>query len=128
MHQKAWELQERTARFAAAVAALCERVPADPGAQRIARKLLASARTMETAYKDVCASRTPDEFIHGITIVARHARQAKRNLQLLLQLNHLPIASARDPLFEARGLENIFVASRKTAKNRQRAGTARASR
>jgi four helix bundle protein len=126
MHPKAWELQARTDRFAAAAIELCERLPADASAQRIARKLTASAKAMATGYKDVCASRTPERFIDGMSAVASQAKQAKRNLQLLLQLNHVTIESCRELLFEARGLENIFVASRNTAKKRRRARTAAA--
>jgi four helix bundle protein len=126
MHPKTWELQARTERFAAAAIELCERLPADASAQRIAKKLTASATAMATGYTDVCASRTPERFIDGMSAVARQAKQAKQNLQLLLQLNHVTIESCRELLFEARGLENIFVASRNTAKRRRaRAATAR---
>ena len=72
-------------------------------------------------YKDVCASSSPEKFISGISAVAIQAKRTRASLQLLLQLNHVTIEAARDLLFEARGLEAIFVASRNTAKRRHRA-------
>ena len=41
-------------------------------------------------------------------------------LMLLTQLDHLPIGETRELMFEARGLANVFVASRNTAKRRKR--------
>ena len=121
MDQHAIDLQDRTRRFAAAIATLCERLPADPGAQRTAAKLLASSRAVTAGYTDTCASPSPDSFISRISAVAAQAKRTRASLQLLLQLNHVTIEAARDLLFEARGLEAIFVASRDTAKRRHRA-------
>jgi hypothetical protein len=112
MQQTTLELQERTRRFAAGAAALCNRLPADPSAQRTAKKLLAASKALVVGYKDVCASASPEKFISGISVVAREAKRARGNLQMLLQLNHVTIESARDVLLEARALEAIFRASR----------------
>src|SRR4051794_27096187 len=102
MQQKTWELQDRTRRFAAAGDMLCYRPSADPGAQRIRRKLRAAATAMVAGYKDVCASGSPQKFIAGIAAVARQARRARASLQMLLQLNHVTIEASRDALLEAR--------------------------
>jgi hypothetical protein len=37
---------------------------------------------------------------------------------LLTQFDYLPLVETREPIFEARALANIFVASRDTAKRR----------
>ena len=39
---------------------------------------------------------------------------------LLTQLDYLPLVETRELIFEARGLANIFVASRNTAKRRRK--------
>jgi hypothetical protein len=121
MQQRTWELQERTRRFAAAVDALCDRLPADPSAQRTAKKLRTAAKAVMVGYKDVSASPSPEKFIVGISVVASQAKRARASVQMLLQLNHVTIEAARDVLLEARALEAIFRRSRETAKKRRRA-------
>jgi hypothetical protein len=120
MHQKTWELQERTRRFAKCVERLAASVPNEASAVRLARKLVVAVTAVDRGYRDVCASRSPDEFINGMSAVARQAKVAIASLQMLLQLNHLTIEATRDVMFEARGLRAIFVASCKTARKRQR--------
>lgn len=121
MQQRTWELQERTRHFAAGAATLCERLPADPSAQRTGKKLLVASKAVVVGYKDVCASSTPEKFISGISEVAKQAKRARADVQMLLQLNHVTIEACRDLLLEARALEAIFRASRNTAKKRQKA-------
>jgi len=121
MHQRACELQERTRRFHHAVFALCDRLPAEPDAQRVAARLRACCAAVVAGYSDVCASPSPEKFIAAIALVARQAKRAKAHLQMLLQLDHVTIESARDILLEARALEAIFRASSTTARKRQRA-------
>jgi hypothetical protein len=128
MQQKTWDLHDRTRRFAAGVAALCERLPADPGAQRTGQKLLAASRALVVGYTDVCASSTPEQFISGISEVAKQAKRARACVQMLLQLNHATIEACRDLLLEARALEAIFRASRTTAKQRRKARLSGAGR
>jgi hypothetical protein len=120
MHWKTRELRERLRRFAAGTARLCDRLPIDPGAQRVGRKLRVSSQSMMTGYTDVCAAPSAERFISAISAVAIHAKRARASLQLLLQLNHLTIADARDLMIEARAFEAIFVKSRNTAKRRHR--------
>jgi hypothetical protein len=84
------------------------------------RTLVAASTAMESGYRDASASSSPEKFIAGITVVARNAKKAKASLGLLVQLNLMDIAVVRDLILEARGLEAIFLASRKTAKKRAR--------
>jgi hypothetical protein len=74
MQQRTWELQERTRRFAAAVDVMCDHLPADPSAQRTAKKLRAAAKGVVVGYKDVCASPSPEKFISGISVVTSRSR------------------------------------------------------
>lgn len=120
MHQKTWELQERTRNFVRSVERLSASVPNEASAVRLARKLVVAATAVDRGYRDVSASRSPEDFIKGMSAVARQAKVALANLQMLLQLNHITIEATRDLIFEARGLRAIFVASCKTARKRQR--------
>jgi four helix bundle protein len=114
------ELLQRTGAFAVAINAFCDRLPTEPGAQRIARKLRASSKAIAAGYQDVSVSRSPEEFITRISMVARQAKRARGHVQMLLQLNHVTIEATRDLLLEARALEAIFRKSRETAKRHQR--------
>src|SRR5262245_42121269 len=91
MHQKTWELQERTRRFVRSVERLAASVPNEASAVRLARKLVVAADAIDRGYRDVCASRSPAEFIKGMSAVARQSKMALANLQMLLQLNHVTI-------------------------------------
>jgi hypothetical protein len=84
------------------------------------RTLIAVSTAIESGYRDTCASSSPEKFIAGIAAVARNAKKAKTALVLLVQLNLMAIEVVRDLILEARGLEAIFMASKKTAKKRAR--------
>ena len=120
MHQRTWELQERTRGFVKSVERVSASVPNEASAVRLARKLVVAATAVDRGYRDVCASRSPDEFIRGMSAVARQAKVAIASLQMLLQLDHVTIEAIRDLMFEARGLRAIFVTSCKTARKRHR--------
>jgi hypothetical protein len=121
MHAQTVELQQRTRRFSAAVAQLAERAANTASSKRLVRTLIAASQAVERGYRDSCASASPEQFISAISVVARNAKRAKSALVLLVQLDHLSIKDARDLIFEARGLEAIFIASRNTAKRRANA-------
>lgn len=120
MHQKTWELQERTRRFAASVERLSATVEPNGNAQRVLRTLVATSTAVDQGYRGTCASSSPEEFIRGISGVARSAKKAKAALVLLVQLEHVSIHASHELILEARGLEAIFRASRNTAKKRAR--------
>ena len=119
MHEKTVDLLHRTRSFAVSVNSLCDRLPTEASAQRIGRKLRASVKAIAVGYKDVCVSRSPEEFMARISVVARESKRARAHVQMLLQLNHMTIEATRDVLLEARALEAIFRKSRDTAKRRR---------
>jgi hypothetical protein len=120
MPTHAVELEGRAARLADAI----KRLTIPPDAAKRGHKLLAQAIThseqMEAGYRHACASASPDEFTKRIADVAAHARRTKASLMLLVQLGYVPVPHIRELIIEARGLESILVASRNTAKKRQR--------
>src|SRR5438094_5943028 len=99
---------------------LSAQVSAGLRAPKIMRTLITASTAMESGYRDTCASSSPEKFIEGISVVARNAKKAKTSLVLLLQLDLVAIEMVRDLILEARGLEAIFTASRRTAKKRAR--------
>ena len=120
MRMTALDIQARTAALLRDLEALLPSVGGGDRGRKLALKMLKACRDMDAGYRHTCASRSPDEFIERICAVARHAKRTKATLMLLTQLAHLPIAETRELIFEARGLENIFVASRNTAKKNHR--------
>lgn len=117
---QSWELEGRAAKLATAINGLT----IAPDAPKRGRKLLSDAvkhsEHMEAGYRHACASASPEEFTKRISEVALHAKRTKALLMLLVQLGYVPVPDIRELIIEARGLENIFVASRNTAKKRQR--------
>ena len=75
---------------------------------------------MHAGYREACASSSPEQFIERIAFVTRKAKRVKASLVLLVQLDHLKIDDARENILEARALEEIFTASRNTARKRAR--------
>ena len=120
MATQAIELERRAANLASAIRGIA---PAADCPVR-AHKLLAAAskhsEQVETGYRRACASSSPDEFIQGISSVATNAKRTTASLMLLVQLGYVPVPEIRELILEARGLENIFVTSRNTAKRRLR--------
>ena len=119
MHPKAFELQERTRRFATAVIKFCDRLPKNAATQKIVDQLLDSAGSTDSNYRATCRARSPDDFIAKIGVAAEEADESKGWLQLLVSSNLAAIEDARDLIQESHELTAIFVASRKTAKRRK---------
>lgn len=119
MALQAIELQQRTARFLRAVEELAPKVSGEKRGQALLGSLLKSSREVEAGYRHACASASPAQFVSRISVVARNAKKAKASLMLLTQLEYVAIELSRELIIEARALENIFVASRNTAKRRQ---------
>ena len=122
----ALDLQKRTASLLQALEALLPSVGGEERGRKLAGKMITACRQMDANYRHACASSSPDEFISRISQVTNNAKRTKATLMLLAQLDYLSIESVRELIVEARGLENIFSASRNTAKRRRR-WTTRAS-
>jgi four helix bundle protein len=119
--QREWDLRGRAERFARAIAAICEELPDEPAARKLARRVSVAATAVATGYRAACVSKSPEQFIMSMSAVARHAKRARRMLLALVQDNYLSIEIARELLLEAKGLEAMFAASRNTAKRRRAA-------
>ena len=120
MRTTALELQARTARLLASLERLVAIVGGAQRGRKLALTMIRSCKDMDVGYRHACASRSSEEFVDRISAVARHAKRTRATLMLVTQLDYLPIAETRELIFEARGLENVFVASRNTAKKNHR--------
>jgi hypothetical protein len=121
MQSQSLVIQQRTAKLTAAIEAVAGEVDSADRAQTILAALRKATKEMDAGYRHACASASPTDFISRISAVARHAKKTKASLMLLTQLDYVPITKTRDLILQARGLENIFVTSRNTAKRRYRA-------
>jgi hypothetical protein len=119
MPTTALELQTRAASLLGALEAILPCVGGEQRGRKLALTMISACKEMDAGYRDACESSSPKEFISRISHVARNARKAKATLMLLAQLDYLPIASVRELILDARGPENIFTASRNTAKRRE---------
>jgi len=120
MRTTALELQGRTAALLASLERVAPMVGGGARGRKLALTMINACTGMDSGYRHTCASRSPEEFIERISAVVRHAKRTKATLMLLTQLDYLPIAATRELIFEASGLEHIFVASRNTAKKNHR--------
>jgi hypothetical protein len=119
MHQKEWELRDRTARFSRAVSSTCAQLPQDGAALKLGRRVSIASTAVDTSYRAACVSKSREQFIAHISAVARHAKRARTLLLDLVQANHLSIELARELILDARGFERIFAAARNTARRRR---------
>jgi hypothetical protein len=103
MHQKAWELQERTRRFSQAVSDLCGKLSSERDVRKLARRVSIASTAVDIGYRAACVSQSPEQFIVHISAVARHVRRATTLLQDMVHANHVSIESARALILEARG-------------------------
>jgi hypothetical protein len=120
MRTTGFELQARTAALLTSLERLAPVVGGAARGRKLALTMIKPCTEMDRGYRQTCDSRSPDEFIQRISAVARHAKRTKATLMLLTQLDYLPIGETREVICEARSLENIFLASRNTAKKHHR--------
>jgi four helix bundle protein len=116
MNQKAEELKARTAAFARAVIALCEKVPDRPAARRIVAQLLDSATSVAANYRATCRARSRAEFVAKMGVVVEEADESYAWLKMLVDINAVQESDAAALIKEADELTAIFNASQKTPK------------
>jgi four helix bundle protein len=122
MNHKAEELKARTAAFARAVIALCEKLPDRPAVRRIVPQLLDAATSVASNYRATCRARSRAEFIAKMGVVVEEADESYAWLKMLVDINAIPASDAADAaalVKEADELTAIFNASQKTAKGRR---------
>ena len=113
------ELKQRTKAFALRIIRLVEALPNTSTARVIGNQLLRAGTSVGANYRAACRARSQAEFISKIGVVEEEADESAYWLELLIEATVLPPAKVQDLLDEANELTAIFVASGRTAKERQ---------
>ena len=113
------DLKRRTKAFAIRIIRLVEALPNTSTARVIGNQLLRSGTSVEANYRAACRARSQAEFIAKIGVVEEEADESVYWLELLIEATVMPPTKVQDLLDEANELTAIFVASGRTAKERQ---------
>jgi len=120
MSMQAEELKKRTMRFALSVCELIRRLPAEEPGPTIKRQLAKSATGIAFNYRASCRSRSHDEFISRMAIVAEEADESQGWLEFIEAGSLIDGSEPVGLLKEATELVAIFSASVGTARNNRR--------
>jgi four helix bundle protein len=114
------ELKDRTKRFALRILDLAEALPHNRTGNVIAGQIVRSGTSVAANYRALCRARSRPDFINKTSIVEEEADETCLWLELLIERRLLPPRRVQPLLEEANELTAIFVASRKTAVERQK--------
>jgi four helix bundle protein len=120
MNELAEALQERTLRLALRVAGFCRSLPDTGEGRHVADQLFRSSTGMAANYRASCRARSHREFTAKLGVVLE---ESDETLFWLAFVMHAEIAAGPELqylLAEGRELLAIFIASVKTANDRQR--------
>lgn len=113
------ELRGRTKQFALRVIRLVEALPRTQTGHVVGNQLLRSATSVAAKTRAVCRARSQADFVHKLGIVEEKADESLFWLELVVEANLMPASRVQDLIQEADEWTAIFVASRKTAKDRR---------
>ena len=114
------ELKYRTKRFALRILDLADALPHNRTGNVIAGQIVRSGTSVAANYRALCRARSRPDFINKTSIVEEEADETCLWLELLIERRLLPPRRVQPLLEEANELTAIFVASRKTAVERQK--------
>jgi len=112
------ELKQRTKRFAVRIFNMANALPHTTGAQVVAKQVLRSASSVAANYRAACRARSPQEFIAKLGVVEEEADETLFWLEMLVETGTVSGEKMAGLIDEANQLTAIFVASRKTSKQR----------
>lgn len=115
---QAEQLRQRTKQFALAILRLSRDLPSTDEARILARQLLRSGTSLAANYRAACRSRSKAEFISKMSVVVEETDETEFWLELLTEGGIVSSTCTADLLREVRELLAIFVASRRTARER----------
>lgn len=113
------ELKRRTKVFALHIVHLVDSLPNTSSARVIGNQLLRAGTSVGANYRAACRARSQADFVSKIGIVEEEADESAYWLELLAEAGILPADKVKDLLSEANELTAIFVASGRTARERQ---------
>lgn len=106
--RRAYDLEERTARFGEAVIAYARKLPADHVTTPLISQIVRSATSVGANYCEADDAGTKKDFRHKIGICRREARETKHWLRMIAMAAPESKDPARDLWQEARELHLIF--------------------
>ena len=111
-------LKRRTKDFAHRCVKLAMALPTDALGNHIRRQLIRCATSVASNYRAVCLAQSKAEFVSKLSIVIEETDEGAFWMEFTVEENLLDGKRVAPLLSEARELTAIFVAARKTAKNR----------
>jgi len=113
------ELKRRTTVFAHRCVKLAVALPDTPLGRHIRNQLIRCSTSVAANYRATCLSQSKSQFIAKISIAIEEADESIFWIEFSVDEGLATEILTQPLLDEARELTNIFVASRKTLKNRQ---------
>ncbi len=111
-------LRERTKEFAHRCVKLAIALPDTPLGRHIRNQLIRCSTSVAANYRATCLSQSKSQFIAKISISVEEADESVFWIEFAVDEGIVSAPQGNPLLREARELTNIFVASRKTLKNR----------
>jgi four helix bundle protein len=85
--ERAWELQDRTKKFALRIISAFSRLPKKDEARVIGRQFLRSGTSVAANYRAACRARSAADFISKINIVVEETDETLFWLELVIEAN-----------------------------------------
>src|SRR3954468_22400083 len=104
----AYDLKERTMKFAERVLCMVDRLPKTVAGQTIARQVARSGTSVAANYRAALRNKSRADFVNKITIVLEEADESGFWLELTARIGLLPEAKLHGLRDEAEQLSRIF--------------------
>lgn len=108
------ELKNRTKQFAIRVIKMTNALPPTQISKVITNQILRSSTSVGANYRAACRARSEKDFLSKITIVEEETDETLFWLELISELELLPLSKIENLMKEADELVAIFTASGKT--------------
>jgi four helix bundle protein len=114
--KRAFDLEQRTAKFGEAAIAFAKRIPVAPVTTPIITQLVAAATSVGANYSEADDAESRKDFRHKIAICKKEARESKHWLRMVAAAAPNLAQEARALWAEAKELHLIFSAIRRSTK------------
>jgi four helix bundle protein len=115
--KKAYDLEERTARFGEAIIGFAKTIPRNPVTMPLIGQLVRSGTSVGANYCEADDAESRKDFRHKIGICRKEARETKHWLRMVVAAEPGMTEKARTLWQEAKELHLIFVAVRRNTKD-----------
>ena len=114
--KREYDLEERCAKFAEDIIALCQRIKITPLNSRIITQLIGSGGSVGANYGEACEAESKKDFVHKMGIAKKEAKESKHWLRLLAKTNPEEKTEISRLYQEAHNLLMIFASSINTCR------------